>query len=182
MNDDVFSQLNEFYHKKTFDNNWVLDSGNGNKKLDEIQVFIQFLKNERKEIGSIDFFDQKFKYKESDVDEPGDLEYCVQIYQITHGNISNYQDFQKNKNYQIKNAQPEAFVLSAKDIALSNLERYKFYSQDLDRKENSAKDDIILLVRIDRRNFVESDYKVKTKWQDVIFVFNEGNISIKDFS
>jgi len=53
---------------------------------------------------------------------------------------------------------------------------------DLSKKEKSAKDNIILLVRIDHRDFAKSDYKVKTKWQDIIFVFNDSNISVKDFS
>ncbi len=186
MDSNIFEQLNDFYHQKTFDGNWKLDSGNGNKKLDEIQVFLKFLENEKRDVKSIDSFGRYFKYKEIDVAEPGDLEYLGQVYQITHGNTSNYQSFSKEKNHQIKNQdkgiQPEAFILSAKDIAMSDIERCKFYSQDLNKKEGSAKDSIILLVRIDRRDSIKSGCRVKTKWKDVIFVFNEGNVSVKDFS
>lgn len=186
MYSNIFEQLNDFYHKKTFDKNWRSDSGNGDKKLDEIQVFLRFLENRKEEIESVDFFDKNFKYKEYVVVGPGDLEYLGQVYQITHGNTSNYQDFQKNKNYQIKKQekgiQPEAFILSARDIALSDLERCKYYSQDLDKKEDSAVDNVILLKKIDRRYSVRSDYKVKTKWQDIILIFDEGNVSIKNFS
>lgn len=180
MKENIFSQINDFYHKKTFDDKWKSDSGNGNKKLDEIQIFLRFLENKREEIESVDFFDKNFKYKENDVNEPGDLEYFGQVYQITHGNASNYENYQETKNYKIKKR--EAFILPAKDVALPNRERYEYYLHDLNKKENSAKNNIILLMKIDNRDFLDPDSKIKTKWQDIIFVFDEGNVSIKDFS
>lgn len=183
MDGDVYDQVSKFYHKKTFDKKWKLECGNGNKKLDEIQVFIQYLKNKNEKIFDVGFFDQNFKYKENDVKEPGDLEYAGQIYQITHGNLRNYSDLQKKKDFQIKlqvvGQSPEVFMVAARDIALTGSEKYKFYCQDLSKKEKSATSNIVLLVRIDRREVEVSDYKVGTKWQDVVFVFENGNISIK---
>jgi len=55
MDDNIFNQLNNFYHEKTFDKKWESGSGNGNKKLDEIQVFIKFLENEKTKIKNIEF-------------------------------------------------------------------------------------------------------------------------------
>lgn len=180
MNDDVFEKLNDFYHKKTFDKNWELDCGNGNKKLDEIQAFFKFLKNGNIEIESVDSFDKNFKYKERDVDEPGDLEYLGQVYQVTHGNLLNYTTSQKNKNDRIKKKLLEAFIVPAKDIALPDKDRYKYYIQDLSEKEKSAKSNVILLVLINRRKCLALDYKVKTNWQNIMFVFDDGNISAKN--
>jgi hypothetical protein len=178
MVDDIFNNLIGFYHKKTLGKEWKIISGNGNKKLDEIQTFVKFLENNKEEIKSVDFFDQNFKYKERDVDEPGDLKYLGQVYQITHGNTQNYQNFQKNKNDRIKKGLFEAFILPAKDVALPDRERYEYYLQDLKKKENSAKDNIILLIRIERK-FVKANYNIKTKWQNAIFVFDDKNVSVK---
>ncbi len=181
---DIFEKLEDFYHQKTFDNNWKKYCGNGDKKLDEIQVFLKFLKNKKEYIKNITSFNNNFKYKEKDVDEPGDLEYLGQIYQITHGRSDNYFQFQKNKNYQIKNQkkglESKAFIIPAHDVALDGNNRLKFYFKDLTKKENMAKDNIILIIMYDHREKPKSNLKTNTRWKNIICVFNDGNLLIKN--
>ncbi len=180
---DIYKKLEDFYHRKTLESNWVADCGNGNKKLDEIYIFLKYLKNENVSIDNIATFDHNLSYKEAEVEEPGDLKYLGAVYQITHGNTKNYFDFQINKNYQIKNQEKglpmEAAVISASDVALDDEDRLKVFFKDLAEKEKSADHGITLLVRYEYREKPESNLKISSKWKDIVCVFDDGNLSIK---
>ncbi len=180
---DMYEKINSFYHKKTFNKEWALECGNGNKKLDEIQIFVQFLQNKNEIISSVDSFNEDFLYKEVDVAEPGDLAYLGQKYQITHGKIKNYFASQKAKNDDLKKQKngslPQAFIISAPDYPLDDDRRLEAYFSDLLKKESTAQNDIILLVRIDRRDKPKSNLKIDTGWKDVIFIFDDENLSVK---
>lgn len=73
-------------------------------------------------------------------------------------------------------------ILPAVDI-ISEQSLVAGFKKKLEEKEKLAKKNIILLIRIDRRNFYEMTYtpniKIKTSWKDIILVFNDINLSIK---
>lgn len=173
----IFEDILDEYHKKTFDAQWVLDCGDGDKKLDEIRIFVTFLKNNGAEIKSVTDFVNDFQYKEGEIEEPGDLKYHGQTYQISRGNDSVYGEIQRRKENGL------AFMLPAKDVV--KIESFlEVISPTLDKKELSSNKKVVLLLRLDRRRFKDLAYELvlkrETNWQDIILVFDDKNFSITD--
>ncbi len=176
MNNNIFTEIEKYYHNKTFEKEWNLICGNGNKKLDEIQIFLQYLKNKQEKIDSIDSFNANFVYSEKDVAEPGDLMYKNQIYQITHGNnyfYNNFKQFSKKKN---------SFIIPATDLFNPKL---LWFGYNAENKEFSSDYKIILLIRIDRRKSIDYLFSIKdyfkgydTGWKKIILIFNDVNLEI----
>jgi hypothetical protein len=183
----IYDKLNKFYHKKTLERSWDDRSG----KLDEIQIFMKFLENEDI-LENIDFnsFIKNFKYLEGEVDESGDVLFFENSYQITHGNTANLSKWLSQKKYQYKenfkktSREFASGVLPAPDVALSDCKKIEFYLDDriIKKKENTSNGKIILLVRIDHRDFdneCEEKIVTNTGWKNIIFVFNNKNFYLK---
>lgn len=180
MEINIFEKIADHYHNKTLSiKEWAAECGNGNKKLDEIQVFLLYLKNKKVKLKNVDSFEKNFKYKEDEVTEPGDLEYLGSKYQITHGNTQQYEIFMKERLRTF----PKAQILAARDVISEDF-LFLGLKEKLDEKEKLATKNIILLIRIDRRSLADLNYlphaKHVTNWKDVILVFNDANISIKN--
>jgi len=170
---NIYEELSNFYHKKTFSSKWKLNCGSGNTKLDEIQIFLKYLDNKKEEIKNVEEFDSNFLYKEKDVIEPGDVEYKKQSYQITHGNINSYSEFMRIKS----KSEKVSFIIPyvVEDIKKSTL-------KIINQKEKMADSKTILLVMLDRKEFKKElyfeDVELKTRWKNIVFVFNDSNLKI----
>ena len=94
-------EIIKYFHEKTFCKSWRTKNGGGNK-FDEIQSFVSFLEitGELKKLKALDDFLGYFKYE--NLEEPIDLEFKNNKYQLTFGDRAYKTLFEKSKNDSFK--------------------------------------------------------------------------------
>jgi|GEM_PF-2678832 len=117
MGKEIYEKLEDFFHNKTLSSDdWYKKENCERNKFDEIQIFLGFLRNKKELILSNNEFLKDFKYKEKDLEEPQDLVYKKQGYQITYGDKEYKGIFEKNRKQNLKQSSTYCNIFSRKRL------------------------------------------------------------------